>query len=314
MNPSSAAVCWPRVGSAGPPPRRIVLTRAWAGRLAWALRPRFLRAGGSSRGALFAGPWGGEFGWELMNWQAFLRALRPRYDHITVCARESSRALYDGVCDEFIPHVLRGQANAHVLFDIENPVELARVRALVPPGADVLPPLRYIPAPAQRFVRFGRAGAAATGADALIHARGRGEVPGRNWSLEKWADLTGALRARGFRVGAIGLSSATLDVPGVNDLRDRPLDETMNVMAAARIVLGPSSGPMHLASLCGAPHVVWTDRRTYGMGKTSREKYERWWNPLGTPVRVLDEEGFDPSVASVLECVNAMTGKGSGAP
>jgi hypothetical protein len=61
---------------------------------------------------------------------------------------------------------------------------------------------------------------------------------------------------------------------------------------------GHSSGPLHLASLCGTPHLVWTNRKTYGMGKTSREKYESWWNPLRTPVTVLDS-GFDPTVDEV---------------
>lgn len=269
-------------------------------------RPAFLRSAGQRRPLLFVGPWVGEFGWELMNWQGFLRALRPRYERIVVSSRPSSRALYADFCDEFVPHDILGQANAHVAFDLRNPEALDRILAAVPAGADVLPPLRYIPAAAQSFVRFGDPLRAPPGIDVLIHARGRGEVADRNWSAAKWEELIAVLRASGLGVGAIGLRSATLDLPGPVDFRDRPLDETMNLMAAARLVVGPSSGPMHLASLCGAPHLVWTDRRTYGMGKTSREKYETWWNPLGTPVRVLDGEGFDPPVARVADAAAAM--------
>ncbi len=297
---------WPPVWAAGGAPRRILFTRAWAARWAWSRRPAFLHATGPKRPLLFAGPWVGEFGWELMNWQAFLRALRPRYERIVVSSRPSSQALYADFCDEFVPHDISGQANAHVAFDLRNPEALDRILAAVPAGADVLPPLRYVPAAAQSFVRFGDPKRAPPGIDVLIHARGREAVPGRNWPAAKWNELIAALERDGCSVGAVGLASDTLDLPGVADFRDRPLDETMNLMAAARLVAGPSSGPMHLASLCGAPHLVWTDRRTYGMGKTSREKYETWWNPLATPVRVLDDEGFDPSVARVAGAAAAM--------
>ena len=297
---------WPPVWSAGGTPRRILFTSARAARLAWARRPPFLRPGGAPRPLLFAGPWVGEFGWELMNWQGLLRALRPRYGRIVVCARESSRALYEGVADGFVPHAIRGQANAHVAFDVRNPEELRRVLEAIPPGADHLPPLAHVPAEAQAFVRLGDPARAAGRVDVLVHARGREAVPGRNWSAAKWMELLSVLDGAGLRVGAVGLAADTLDLPGIADFRDRPLGAVMDLMAAAQLVVGPSSGPMHLASLCGAPHLVWTDRRTYGMGKTSREKYERWWNPLGTPVRVLDEAGFDPDVGAVAAAARAM--------
>lgn len=302
---------WPPVWSAGDLPRRILFTSARAARLAWARRPPFLRAEGPPRPLLFAGPWVGEFGWELMNWQGFLRALRPRYGRIVVCARDSSRALYEGLCDEFVPHAVRGQANAHVVFGVRNPEELRRVLDAVPPGADHLRPLAHVPAEAQAFTRLGDPGRAAERVDVLVHARGREAVPGRNWSAAKWAELLGVLAGKGLRVGAVGLASDTLDLPGVADFRGRPLGPLMDLVASSRLVLGPSSGPMHLASLCGAPHLVWTDRRTYGMGLTSREKYERAWNPLGTRVRVIDTEGFDPAVTTVVaEALDMLRGGG----
>ena len=101
-------------------------------------------------------------------------------------------------------------------------------------------------------------------------------------------------------MGSIGLRSETLDLQNVQEFREQGLDRLMNIMASAQIVVGPSSGPMHLASLCGTPHLVWTDRRTYAMRKTSREKYETWWNPFHTPVTILDDEGFDVDVQRVL--------------
>ena len=45
------------------------------------------------------------------------------------------------------------------------------------------------------------------------------------------------------------------------------------------------------------------------MGKSSRQKYETWWNPLATRVEVVDEHGFDPPVARVLREIMKITGK-----
>jgi len=103
-----------------------------------------------------------------------------------------------------------------------------------------------------------------------------------------------------------------MDLENVKDFRDIPLDQTMNLMSSTRLVLGPSSGPMHLASLCGAAHLVWTDRRTFSMGITSREKYETWWNPLNSKAIVLDADGFDVKVDTVLTEVHNYLSEGSG--
>lgn len=297
---------WPPILSVGRHPRAILLTRECFGRWSWRLRSRILRSGARRSPVLFAGPWVGEFGWELMNWQGLLRALRPDYERIVVCSHESSEALYKDFSDEFVAHEVRGQPNAHVVFDVVNPVELQRVLSLVPPESDHLLPLRFVPETAQKFIRYGSADSRAGSADIIVHARSGPWTPHRNWSLDKWMALVRILHNKGLRVGAIGLTRSTLSLPGIEEYRDAPLQETMDRLACARLALGPSSGPMHLASLCDTPHLVWTDRRSYGMGKTSREKYERWWNPLGSPVWVLDEYGFDPPVEVVVSEIGEM--------
>jgi hypothetical protein len=65
---------------------------------------------------------------------------------------------------------------------------------------------------------------------------------------------------------------------------------------------------MHLASLCGTPQLVWTDKKRYARGKTNRYKYEKWWNPFGTQVRVMDEWGFRPPVEVVCHETIEMLG------
>jgi len=269
--------------------------------LSWWTRPHWIRHPGRRNRILFAGPWVGEFGWELLNWQGWVRALAPAYDRVIVCARESSGALYADVADSFLPHTLRGNPDHVILQDVQNPDEMDRIRSLITSDMDHLLPLRYVPAGAQSFVRFGEVLPEAESCSILIHARGKQGHAHRNWPAERWRAFCDTLLNRGFQVGAIGLSRDTLDLPEIQDFRDQNLQTTLNVIRSARVVVGPSSGPMHLASLCGTPHLVWTNRGIYRMGKTSREKYETWWNPLRTPVRVLEGASFDHPLDTVLQ-------------
>jgi len=292
---------WPRVCHRRDPAFGLIFTRPIFCKIDWVLRPAFLHKGPRSN-TLFAGPWVGEFGWELLNWQAWVRALAPSYERVIVCAKESSRALYHDFATDFIPHTLQGVANTHSCLDPSPKDELARILADLPAGADHLQPRKYVPATAQHFIRMGCVNPEYS-TDVFIHARGRDFVKDRNWNPEQWHELCHSLQSKGLRVAALGLSGDTLKIEGIDDYRDRPLQETLDRIASARLVIGPSSGPLHLASLCGTPHLVWTDRRTYGMRKTSREKYETFWNPLQTPVTILDQYGFKPPVDAVLQAL-----------
>ena len=51
---------------------------------------------------LFAGPWVGEFGWELCWWNPLLRALAENVEHLIIAAPASSRYLFE-FASEFIP-------------------------------------------------------------------------------------------------------------------------------------------------------------------------------------------------------------------
>jgi len=276
--------------------------------LSWWLRPAFLRSWGRKKETLFAGPWVGEFGWELINWQGFVRKLSRSYRKTVVCCPEGHEALYADFAAEIHPHRLRGTADCNALRKIQNPEEAERIHGLVPLDCDWLKPLGYQPFSRQEFIRFGARQPRSSGAvDVLFHPRGRIFGADRNWSPERWQALLALFRQEGYRVGCLGLRDATLKVEGdFLDLRDRPLSETLDIIASAKVVVGPSSGPMHLASLCGTPHVVWTDDRSYARGRSNRDKYESWWNPLKTPVRVLDADGFDPPPEIVFESVKKL--------
>ena len=66
---------------------------------------------------LIAGPWVGEFGWELFAWQGYLRALSRKFDKTIIISRTASKALYDDFADEFISF---DQRNFNIFIPIFN--------------------------------------------------------------------------------------------------------------------------------------------------------------------------------------------------
>ena len=53
---------------------------------------------------LFAGPFLGEFGWELFCWQGYIRHLSRSFDFTTVCCRKGHTGLYKDFADEIIEY------------------------------------------------------------------------------------------------------------------------------------------------------------------------------------------------------------------
>ena len=65
----------------------------------------------------------------------------------------------------------------------------------------------------------------------------------------------------------------------------------------AKCIIGPSSGPIHLASLCGTTQIVWSGH------ERNKYRYEELWNPHKTKVIYLGDEGWQPSVEHVYKNV-----------
>lgn len=251
---------------------------------------------------LVAGPWAGEFGWEIMSWQGLLRKLSSNYDEVIVSAPAGHEPFYADFCTKYLPHSIRGAADRWWMPG--RLPECARLcEELRRMGGYYAKPSHCYPMTKQKFIKFGdakRAVECQNKFDVVLHARGdMSRRAAASWSLQNWNEVVCALINDGLRVAAIG-TTAWLPT-GVYDRRNLPLSELMDLMAAATLVVGPSSGPMHLASLCGTPHIVWTDNRHHGAIKgTNRARYEKIWNPLNTPVKVLDSEGWRPKAVTVL--------------
>lgn len=216
-----------------------------------------------------------EFGWFLMRWQGHLRYLSQKHKVKVECEDWQRYLVSD--------FEYTGEPEDEVT-EVHYTKRLQRKKHLK-----------------QEFIRYGVLGSH-PGYDVVIHARNLNKGVHRNWPDEKWQELVKELN--GYQVAFVG----TYDRARCwgEDKRGVPLEELCNIMCNSDLFIGESSGPAHLASLCGLNHLVITDRRRWRVGwKKSRNwnRYVRDWNPLGTPAYVLDQDDYNPPVAKVLRAI-----------
>jgi len=228
---------------------------------------------------LIAGPWIGEFGWELFGWQGVLRNIAEQYDKVIVYGRPGHDYLYNDFADEYIDFVPRNKEpnmwlNGRVNFQ----------RPFHGRGALWIMPQQFAlmkNAPQQSFINFGTERKKdEKQIDVVYHARsltkyGSGYM---TWDKKNWKELLE--RYDRCSIACIGTKDGA-DYYGGTDFRGVALSETCDILSNAKILVGPSSGPIHLGSLCLTPHVVWSGHYM------NKGRYEEWWNPLKTPVRTI---------------------------
>lgn len=244
----------------------------------------------------FAGPWWGEFGWEIMTWQSYLRKRSHDYDKMYISTFPGMEPLYTGFhCETvFLPHNHPGRAQDW------RDVELSKaITAELDIPDDAKEP-HYIEV-VKKYKTYGEYIRYGTSKDReveiLFHARGIKGCSFKNWEFEKWKQL-----ASNFPKAASIGSQEDHHIPGTADCRNLPLQSLMDLIAGARVVVGQSSGVMHLASLCGTRHVTWGDNKTY-FGRPLEMRYREDWNPLGTPVSWVETEAWDPDPDEVLRAI-----------
>jgi hypothetical protein len=256
---------------------------------------------------LIAGPWVGEFGWELFAWQAYIRSFSEKFEKTIIISRSNSEALYEDFSDNFIAYDhLNGIPDSFFIpgFDplacfkklIEDGIVdkglMTSDTTLFMPRRIGFPPHTHYEQGVifgshlikPKYISFGHK--VESQYDYIFHIRSRQLRKEDNWSIDKWKSLLDLLGDS--RVACIGTRHEAETLPGTVDLRDLDLKQLMNVMKSSKCAFGPSSGPMHLASLCGLPHVVWSI-------PDNKKRYEENWNPLGTPVLFDDSHNWHPS-------------------
>jgi SAM-dependent methyltransferase len=235
-----------------------------------------------------AGPFIGEFGWELFCWQGFLRKRRSDYDSMTVICRKGHSILYADFADEVI--------------EIDIPVD--NVNEWMNRGFDPNQTVNYYKSAGEftDFIPFNafkswwwknssawnRQIFKALGqkhdtlkTDILIHARNAHHYGSsyRNWKQPD-ADLYGQwASSQGYSIASIGLSQSSTHISAGLDYRDKSLAELADIMASSRLLIGSQSGPTHYAALCKLPVIAWQQ------SSESAVRVERHWNPFNVETR-----------------------------
>ena len=256
---------------------------------------------------LYAGPWVGEFGWELMGWQSHVREAARNYDKVVIGCDRASRAMYQGMpCEvEFL--------------DVKRSIETSGSRAYKDKaGSSVRALFRHhkhnwmrgtCRMPGGKWIKFGGlwSGRGPVSPYFVIHARNTpkfqlgGSSLGRNWPTAHWDELMTMIY--GPPAIAIGTIKEAYCPVGAIDMRGVVLQKVMDILACAQFIVGPQSGPIHLAALCGCPFVAWTCPTKGAMGMKNVARLKKHWNPFNVPCDILADAGWQPTVDVVCTAV-----------
>ncbi len=258
---------------------------------------------------LLVGPYVGEFGWELFCWQGIARKFSKEFKRVVVVGRPGNKKLYEDFCDEYIefdPESWNTDGRFCPDGKVFNPATVQHNRHL-PGTIDI--GYAYLGESKdwtghftnQEFVKY-TSDTCDRGYDILFHCRNKATGSDRNWSKDQWVQLRDCL-SDDLSVACIGNDQA-FKLDGCADERSIPLEDLVSVMGNSKLIAGPSSGPMHLASLCGLKHLVWSTDFNYN-------RYTRDWNPFNTDVIFYDEGGWNPDPSKIGELINGQLSKTS---
>ena len=265
-----------------------------------------------SKKILIAGPWVGEFGWELFAWQGYIRSLSEHFEETIIICRPSSQPLYRDFAHSFIDSAPTiGQPDSYFMYNLDINKHLMEVlrshKNLLNNNSTMITPRRIGTPPWTHYletISFGNykiqpkyrsyGKKVKPIVDYVFHLRSRNLREEDNWSHSNWERLLQLLTHAGKRVGCIGTSDSSGHIEGSIDFRDAPLSKVFDILKNAECTFGSSSGPMHLASLCESPHVVWSIPKNY-------VRYTQNWNPLSTPVLFLSDQGWHPTADYIYE-------------
>ena len=138
--------------------------------------------------------------------------------------------------------------------------------------------------------------------DIVIHARAERKYGQSKWNYPKKKYEKVLKEFQGLRVCSVG--TRAYHIPGTEDMRNIPLEQLCNIFRSSKVLVGSSSGPMHLGSYCGIQHVVITDNSWQkSIDATNADRYSHIWNPLGTPCKVLQKNNWHPPTKKVVRAI-----------
>lgn len=246
---------------------------------------------------LITAPYVGEIGWELMSWQGRVRRIFAQggYERLIVLGQPGKAAFYDGMPLEYrevaLDHIPgEPYEDRRILPDPGQCVPAEQLRhsvdELVQPmvadfrergiTADVLWPgydgsLWLTDARYQQFLQYKRPVKAQPSAPwVVLVQRTRALRATENWPASSWSELRELLEARGVHTSVYPCEA----------------EAAIEMLSGCDLAVGQTTGGMHLAALCDCPRLTWSlySMLIWQWEITDRQRFETWWNPLGSPV------------------------------
>jgi len=261
------------------------------------------------RRVLVAGPYVGEFGHELMDWQPWVRAQVGRYAEVHVITYPGRDCLYPGCRVHAHEVALETAGYKHGRFAPAQLEQMAHAKAaeLGLRHYDLMTAQNVCTTYHQRFLLpakfelLGRPPAADQIRDVAFHFRQvkkEGPDQSRNYHLESCDQVAEFCRQQKLRCFCVGHPRYSYCPPGVEDRRAEDLAVSVAAIRSARLLAGELSGPMHLAQLAGTPIVIWAD------GQWRLDNCERW-NVFHVPTYIVANDTHRPTTEQVGEKILA---------
>jgi len=248
-----------------------------------------------SQKTLWAGPWVGEFGWELFCWHGFLRKLARKFDRVMIACRTGHDLLYADFATDIV-HYDPDIEETDMWMNRSCP-DLRNFHSYYTKESENLKVVpidtyRAVWWPAEKFdvrqtlVSYGMQDDG-VGFDVLIVVRDtqKCRTGFRNWPAAHAEEFVSRMRGLGFTVACVGKSKSALWVPGATDYRNLPLTKLAQLMANSRVIVGPQCGPIHFGTLCLLPQVCWQTKPAHAV------RTQTHWNPHGVPVMTMPSDG-----------------------
>jgi ADP-heptose:LPS heptosyltransferase len=236
---------------------------------------------------LFAPIFPGELGWEIINYVPYINYLcsLKQYHEVHIEVRPGREALYP-----MGTHFYSVALDTHKAMGNNGPSGSSKAYkklkkqkysidlAKVPHGG-----CSYVKN--RKFLKYEATSESLSKWDLPSNAvsllvRGRKKGSHKNLSLDYWLRLCEFLVDQSYTPIISGLKE-TIDLgspQGCINLQDQTtMADLIAILQKSRFAIGQSTGPAHLASLCGIPHAVWGAKRI-------KERYISSWNPYNTMV------------------------------
>ena len=241
----------------------------------------------ATRASQTFGPFWGEFGWEIAQWAPYVNARAEEFDRVRCMPGHAELYAVDCPIEQSHPRPSGHEPDMLQPWPVAASCQMPSVTPVkgVPCIVGDLKPVPLYP------------GCAAPRRYIVLHCRGIGKCHERNMTQAKWDELVRLLNAECVEPVIVGSNEDYLPVGKVTDLRGASLDDTISFMRTARVVVGASSGPMHLAQACEAPIIVWS-----GNAKKDKPRYKDVWNHFGSPTRFVAST-WQPGVGKILGAI-----------